>query len=237
MSDVDNDVSNEPNENLAQLQTDLAQSLVQFRNHIRHAFVTALRQHHRPSSRHTLRTLNRRTSEALNVFTEILNYSLVDFSQREQVVSELSRVEQSNLRDSVVRAQAELENTKKRLEREADISKRRALKQAAERLIKVADNFERAEQAIGDVEKTDATNAIAEGISLSIQTFRDALRDSGIEEFQPTGDAFDPEVHEAIAEVPQPNVESRVVLEVHRTGYRLNGELLRAAQVVVAKPA
>ena len=132
-------------------------------------------------------------------------------------------------RDQVLRARAEEENTRRRTAREAENARKFALEQFARELLPVIDNFERA------LEAADDDSAVYEGLDLSMKLLSGVLEKAGIEVVDPIGEPFDPTYHEAMATVDNPDAEPGSVTEVVQKGYVLNGRLLRAAMVLVAK--
>ena len=104
----------------------------------------------------------------------------------------------------------------------------------------VADSLEKAVEAAAQAagaSEDQAVAAIAEGVSLSLKLFLDTLAKGGIEPIDPLGHPFDPQLHEAMAMVPSPDAEPNTVIDVMQKGYVLNGRLVRAAMVAVAKAA
>lgn len=144
------------------------------------------------------------------------------------------------LTDQVLRARAETENVRRRATRDVENAHKYALEKFAGELLPVADSLEKAveaaEQAAGSVDDS-ALGAIAEGVSLSLKLFVAKLAKGGIEPIDPLGHPFDPQLHEAMAMVPSPDAEPNTVIDVMQKGYQLNGRLVRAAMVVIAKPA
>lgn len=132
-------------------------------------------------------------------------------------------------RDQVLRARAEEENTRRRTARDAENARKFALTQFAGELLPVIDNFERA------LEVAAADSAVHEGLDLSMKLLSGVLEKAGIEVVDPIGEPFDPTYHEAMATVDNPDAEPGSVTEVVQKGYVLNGRLLRAARVLVAK--
>lgn len=136
-----------------------------------------------------------------------------------------------SLREQALRAQAEAENVRRRAARDVENAHKYALEKFAAELLPVIDSLDKAvEVAAG----SDAS-AIAEGVELSLKLFLSVLEKHGIERIDPLGEPFDPQVHEAMTMVPSPSAEPNSVLEVMQPGYLLNGRLVRAAKVVVAK--
>ena len=132
-------------------------------------------------------------------------------------------------RDQVLRARAEEENTRRRAARDAENARKFALTKFAGELLPVIDNFERALEAAAD------DSAVYEGLDLSMKLLSGVLEKAGIEVVDPIGEPFDPTYHEAMATVDKPDAEPGSVTEVIQKGYVLNGRLLRAAMVLVAK--
>ena len=91
------------------------------------------------------------------------------------------------------------------------------------------------EKAVETAEGTEGAQAIAEGITLSLKLFVDTLEKSGVEQIDPLGEPFNPQLHEAMTMVPNPDAEPNSVMDVMQKGYLLNGRLVRAAKVIVVK--
>lgn len=132
-------------------------------------------------------------------------------------------------RDQVLRARAEEENTRRRAARDTENARKFALEKFAGELLPVIDNFERALEAAAD------DSAVHEGLDLSMKLLSGVLEKAGIEVVDPIGAPFDPTYHQAMATVDNPDAEPGSVTEVVQKGYVLNGRLLRAAMVLVAK--
>ena len=149
----------------------------------------------------------------------------------ETLTETVATLEQSlaEAREQVLRARAEEENTRRRTAREAANARKFALEQFIRELLPVIDNFERALTA------AEATSAVHEGLDLSMKLLLGVLQKAGIEVVDPIGEPFDPTYHEAMATIDNPDAEPGSVTEVVQKGYVLNGRLLRAAMVLVAK--
>ena len=132
-------------------------------------------------------------------------------------------------KDQVLRARAEEENTRRRAARDAENARKFALDKFASELLPVIDNFERALESAAD------DSAVYEGLDLSMKLLSGVLEKAGIEVVDPIGEPFDPTYHQAMATVDNPDAEPGSVTEVVQKGYVLNGRLLRAAMVLVAK--
>lgn len=136
-------------------------------------------------------------------------------------------------RDQALRAQAEAENTRRRASREVENAHKYALEKFAADLLPVLDSLEKAVEAASA--HAEGAESIAEGVELSLKLFLSVLEKYGIQRIDPAGDPFDPQVHEAMTMVPSREAEPNSVLEVMQPGYLLNGRVVRAAKVVVAR--
>jgi len=139
--------------------------------------------------------------------------------------------------DLAKRTKADFENYRKRVAAEIQAATARGKVELAGQLIGVLDTLERALEAAGiepSGEKAPA-EPLAEGFFLTYKELCAALQRAGIESFHPTGERFDPAWHEALATRDADGGEAGVVLETLEKGYRLDGQVLRAARVVVSK--
>ena len=150
-----------------------------------------------------------------------------------QAQLEAARQEAADAKEQALRAAAEAQNVRRRAEKDAENARKFALEKFAGDMLGVADNLERA-LAAADVEN-ETLKPLVEGVELTRKALQDALARHNVEAIDPTGQPFDPEFHEAMAMVPNPSVEPNTVIDVMQKGYTLNGRLLRAAMVVVAK--
>jgi molecular chaperone GrpE len=146
------------------------------------------------------------------------------------------------------RARADFENYRKRAARETQDAERRGKAGLARELVPVLDNLERALVAAGiDPDAgTPATDApgeelstpegLARGVALVLRELRAALERAGVETYDPTGEPFDPAWHEALSTRPTEDAgQPGLVVETLEKGYRLDGQVLRAARVVVSE--
>jgi molecular chaperone GrpE len=150
-----------------------------------------------------------------------------------------TRRERDEYLDLAKRAQADFENYRKRVAKDAAEAEQRGLAKLTEQLIPVVDNLERALVAAGVDPNAEPggtqTDALGHGVLLVYRDLRGILERAGVEAFDPAGERFDPEWHEALATRVEPGVEPGQVLDVADKGYRLNGTLLRPARVVVSE--
>ena len=138
-------------------------------------------------------------------------------------------------RDAALRSQADAQNVKRRAEQDVEKARKFALEQFARELLPVVDNLERAVEAAGGDD--EALKPIAEGVDLTLKSFLGALKKFNIEAVDPQGEPFDPNLHQAMSMVENPEVEPNTVIAVMQKGYTLNGRLVRPAMVMVSKAA
>ncbi len=138
----------------------------------------------------------------------------------------------AELQDQALRGKAEVENMRRRAARDVENAHKYALERMTGELLPVLDSLEK---AVESAALTKDPGALGEGVELSLKMFLTALTKVGIEQLDPLGEPFDPQFHEAIAMVENPDGEPNSVMEVIQRGYSLNGRLVRAAKVVVVK--
>ena len=149
----------------------------------------------------------------------------------EEVVAQL-QADVEEARDAALRAQADAQNVKRRAEQDVEKARKFALERFAGDLLPVVDNLERALEAASD---DDVARPIVEGVELTLKTFLDAIGKYNIEQINPEGEPFDPQLHQAMSMVDNPDVEPNTVIAVVQKGYTLNGRLVRPAMVMVSK--
>lgn len=160
---------------------------------------------------------------------------LLDEQAQESEVAETEQLQQqvAAAKDQVLRVQAEMQNLRRRAERDVENAHKYALDKFAPALLPVVDNLERALAAIDSEDA--AQKSVAEGIELTLKTFVEVLTRHKVEVVDPVGQPFDAELHQAVSAVPNLDLEPNTVMDVFQKGYTLNGRLLRPAMVVVAK--
>ena len=136
-------------------------------------------------------------------------------------------------KDAALRSQAEAQNARRRSEQEVEKARKFALERFSGDLLPVVDNLERALEAAGG--DSDEVKAIAEGVDLTLKGLIDALGKHHVEQVDPAGEPFDPQVHQAMTMLENPDCEPNTVLHVMQKGYTLNGRLIRPAMVTVSK--
>jgi len=147
--------------------------------------------------------------------------------------------ENADLKDRLLRAAAEMENTRKRAERKAADDARYAVSSFARDMLEVSDNLRRAVATLKPEEReaaADGVRAMAEGVEMTERQLLATFERHGIKEITPKpGERFDPNLHEAMFEVPGTEHPTGSVVHVLEAGYMIGDRLLRAARVGVAK--
>jgi molecular chaperone GrpE len=136
--------------------------------------------------------------------------------------------------DLARRAQADFENYRKRMAAEVQAAALRGKASVAKDVVPVLDDLERALEVAGLDPEGDSDDGLAHGVILVFRGLRETLKRNGIEAVDPKGEKFDPTEHEALSTMPVEGVDSGTVVEVIQKGYRMDGQLIRAARVVVS---
>ena len=145
----------------------------------------------------------------------------------QEALSELDRH-----RDAMLRMQAEMDNQRKRLVRETEKSRKFALERIMKDLLQVHDSLQRGLE----VDPGSATvESLREGETLTLKMLDKVLADHSLEVVDPLGEAFDPELHEAMTMAPSEEFAENTVMEVLQKGFSLHGRLIRPAMVVVSR--
>jgi len=146
--------------------------------------------------------------------------------------------EATEYKDRWLRALAEMENLRRRTEREVADARTYAVTQFARDVVTVADNMERALKALDDElrEKADAAvKGLLDGVELTERELLKVLEKHGVRKLEPQGQKFDPHRHQAMFEVPDESVPAGTVVQVVQSGYVIGDRVLRPALVGVAK--
>lgn len=141
----------------------------------------------------------------------------------------------STLGEQLLREQAEMQNVRRRAQRDIESAHKYALEKFATELLSVVDNLERAIDAID--EDDESQKSVAEGLELTLKSFSEVLAKYNVEAVEPQGQPFDADLHQAVSTVPNKDVEPNTVINVFQKGYTLNGRLIRPAMVVVSTSA
>ncbi len=128
---------------------------------------------------------------------------------------------------------AEMENMKRRFERERESQLKFGNEKILSHLISVVDNFDLTVNALRS-DNDDKVQNIVKGIDMIRNQFLNVLKDNGLTSVESVGKIFDPNFHEAVAQAPAEGKENQEIITEYQKGYILNGRLLRAAKVVVA---
>ncbi|HWL05363.1 MAG TPA: nucleotide exchange factor GrpE [Xanthobacteraceae bacterium] len=159
---------------------------------------------------------------------------------REQIAELVAKLteESNDLKDRLLRTLAEMENLRRRTEREVADARTYGVTNFARELLGVADNLARALQ-LADTRMREAadepTRSLIEGVELTERELIKALDKNGVKKFDPQGEKFDPNLHQAMFELPDPSVPSGMVAQVVQPGYRIGERVLRPAMVGVSK--
>jgi molecular chaperone GrpE len=146
--------------------------------------------------------------------------------------------ENADLKDRLLRTLAEMENLRRRTEKEIRDARDYAVTAFARDLLSVSDNFERAlahAPAELRLDETIGGKALIEGVELTGRELAKTLEKHGVKKLSPLGEKFDPNLHQAMFEIPNPQVVAGTVLQVMQDGFALAGRVLRPALVGVAK--
>jgi molecular chaperone GrpE len=171
--------------------------------------------------------------EKLQPEAEVDQSELSEESEHNQVEELQQKL--TTLGEQLLREQAEMQNVRRRAQRDVESAHKYALEKFASELLSVVDNLERAIDAIDADDESQ--KAVAEGLELTLKTFIDVLAKYNVEPVEPEGQPFDADLHQAVSTVPNNEVEPNTVINVFQKGYTLNGRLIRPAMVVVSTSA
>ena len=155
--------------------------------------------------------------------------------QADDLQTQLEEAQQSTKDnwDKVLRAQAEMENLKRRNAKDLENAHKFALDGFVKALLEVKDSLTMGLKTAQ--EDSASVESITEGLEMTDKVFTSTLEKFGVETINPKGEAFNPEFHEAVTMIPMPDQESNSVLEVIQAGFTLNGRLVRPAMVIVVQ--
>ncbi|MCY0966888.1 nucleotide exchange factor GrpE [Parathalassolituus penaei] len=143
-----------------------------------------------------------------------------------------ARQEIADLKDQMLRTQAEMQNVRRRAEADVEKAHKFAVEKFANEMLIVVDNLER---GLAAAPQDESTVAIREGIEMTLNGFMSALAKFKVEVVDPVGQPFNPELHQAITMIENAELAPNSVMAVMQKGYTLAGRLLRPAMVVVSK--
>ena len=155
-------------------------------------------------------------------------------SELETLRAALETAEQqaAEQREVMLRMHAEMENLRKRLMRDLERSRKRALEGVMKDLLPVQDSLEKGLQAAAGEDAS--IESLREGKALIHRMLDKLLQDHGVQLIDPVGEAFNPELHEAMSLIPSPEHPRDTVIDVIQKGYQLNERLIRPARVIVS---
>jgi molecular chaperone GrpE len=137
-------------------------------------------------------------------------------------------------KDIALRAEAEMQNLRRRAERDVQNAHKYGIERLLQNLLPVLDSLEKAVE-VSEAAASDDDDPQLEGIRLCSKLFVDVLTREGVEALDPLGEPFDPNLHEALSMIENPDLEPNSVMAVIQKGYRLNERLVRPAKVMVSK--
>src|SRR3954467_10132138 len=146
--------------------------------------------------------------------------------------------ETADLKDRLLRTLAEMENLRRRTDREVADARTYGVTNFARDILAVADNMERALKALDDEirGKADAgVKALLDGVELTERELIKVMEKHGIRKIEPQGQKFDPNLHQAMLEIPDASVPSGTVVQIMQPGYTIGERVLRPAMVAVSK--
>lgn len=160
---------------------------------------------------------------------------MLDHPSYQELQKQLTAAEEkaSQSFDRMLRMQAETENIQRRAERDVVNAHKYALEKFVLELLPIIDNLERAMAA--HVDDDGSKGSLLDGVNLTLKMVQPALAKFGIEQVNPEGQPFNPELHQAVSAQVVPGTTAGIVLNVLQKGYVLNGRLIRPAMVVVSK--
>ena len=145
--------------------------------------------------------------------------------QADEIIKLKQELEETT--DRMKRVMAEFDNYKKRSSKERDILYATLLTDVAKAFLPVLDNLEQAANA----ETKD--EGYKQGIELVLKQFKEVLKSNGVQEIETVGQMFDPELHEAVSSIQDPELEPNTIKEEYRKGYKIGTKVIRHAMVVV----
>jgi molecular chaperone GrpE len=147
------------------------------------------------------------------------------------------KAENADLRDRHLRTMAEMENFRRRAEREKSDGMKYAVSEFARDAVSIGDNLRRAIEAVQKeaIDQNPALKTLLEGVEVTERELIKVFERHGVTRFDPIGEKFDPHVHEAMIKVDVPNVPADFIVQVLQAGYKINDRVLRPAAVIVAK--
>jgi len=147
------------------------------------------------------------------------------------------RAESADLKDRLLRAHAEMENIRKRSEREKEETAKYAVTRFARDIVNVGDNFQRAIDAVppGAAEQDAALKSFLDGVTMTERELLNVLERHGIRRVHPLNEPFNPHLHQAVMEIQRTDVPSGTIVQIFQAGFMIEDRVLRPAMVAVSK--
>ncbi len=147
------------------------------------------------------------------------------------------KAEVADLKDRLLRAHADMDNIRKRTEREKADAHKYAITKFARDIVTVGDNFQRAIDTVppGAADQDEALKSFLDGVVMTERELINVLDRNGVKRIDPKGELFNPHHHQAVMEMPNPDVASGTITQVFQPGYMIEDRVLRPAMVVVAR--
>ncbi len=168
-----------------------------------------------------------------DVTTEQAEQAAVEPEQDLAAELEAARAEAQANKDQYLRAEAEMANLRRRVEKDVENAHKFGQEKMVKEVVTVADNLERTLAAIES--DSDEIKPLKEGVEMTLKGLLDTFSKFKIEAVDPEGEPFDPQLHQAMSMVENPEVEPNTVIAVMQKGYTLHGRLVRPAMVMVSK--
>ncbi|KAA3513648.1 nucleotide exchange factor GrpE [Agrobacterium vitis] len=165
-------------------------------------------------------------------------HSTVEDAGQENDPTAALQAENAELRDRFLRLAAEMDNLRRRTERDVKDAKSYAVTAFARDMLAVSDNLRRAIDAVPAEAKEEAQaglTALIEGVEMTERAMLSTLERHGVRKIEPEGQKFDPNFHQAMFEIPNPQVPNNTVVQIVQPGYTIGDRVLRPAMVGVAK--
>lgn len=164
---------------------------------------------------------------------------LADMSKAELFKdAENAREEAAKFRDAALRAEAEMQNVRRRASKDVEHAHKFGAEKLIQNLLPVIDSLEKAlesSELVKDLDQDHSAKAVLDGVGLCHKMFLDTLGKENVAVVDPHGEPFDPNLHQAMSMVENPDMEPNSVVAVIQKGYQLNGRLVRPAMVMVSK--
>ncbi|MEP3350383.1 MAG: nucleotide exchange factor GrpE [Marinomonas sp.] len=173
-------------------------------------------------------TQNEAVEELLEPEAELLE----EVTENDELAKALEEVAQ--YKEAALRAHADAQNVRRRAEQDVEKAHKFGIEKFAKAIVGVADNLER---ALASTAATDEEDLVREGVELTLKDLLETLARFEVKAIDPHGEPFNPELHQAMTMVPNPELEPNTVMDVVQKGYTLHGRLLRPAMVVVSSAA